>query len=524
MSLTDPATILFLVGVSLAAAAFAVAIGSYSLRRARGPSHVLLRGFDIPRSYVFRDGYLVSDHDERDAFLTDPSDRIAAWGELKESLTALHPEVATRMEALRQSGAAFVVIGRIGSDELSISGRIAGGRCYLTLATLDAGKDRRAIDAAGLDALESELDLLRHAMNAGDTVFWVEDETGAITWANQAYFSLLSKLEQEAEAMVWPIHRIFEPGADAPTEEGRTRRMSLTLPGSDTELWFELACSDYRQGRLCAATPADRLVAAETSLRDFVQTLTRTFAHLPIGLAIFDKTRRLVLFNPALVSLSTLSSGWLSSRPDLFAFLDQLREKQRMPEPKNYQAWRAGLAELEKAAQDGTYQEMWTLPNGQTFRVIGRPHADGAVAFLFEDISQEVTLTRQFRGDLDLYQSVIDADAAALAVFSRSGKLMLSNAAYKAFWPERQGGIAEASASWQKACDPTPIWGDIRDFVSGYADRVAWSETVLRRDGRGLKAEIAPLKGGATLVRFTIETAPLPVACQGESPEVEAAG
>ena len=129
MSLTDPATILFLVGVSLAAAAFAVAIGSYSLRRARGPSHVLLRGFDIPRSYVFRDGYLVSDHDERDAFLTDPSDRIAAWGELKESLTALHPEVATRMEALRQTGAAFVVIGRIGSDELSISGRIAGGRC-----------------------------------------------------------------------------------------------------------------------------------------------------------------------------------------------------------------------------------------------------------------------------------------------------------------------------------------------------------------------------------------------------------
>jgi PAS domain-containing protein len=245
---------------------------------------------------------------------------------------------------------------------------------------------------------------------------------------------------------------------------------------------------------------------------------------LPIGLAIFDKTRRLVLFNPALVSLSTLSSGWLSSRPDLFAFLDQLREKQRMPEPKNYQAWRAGLAELEKAAQDGTYQEMWTLPNGQTFRVIGRPHADGAVAFLFEDISQEVTLTRQFRGDLDLYQSVIDADSAALAVFSRSGKLMLSNAAYKALWPERQGSIAESSASWQEACDPTPIWGDIRDFVGGYADRVAWSETVLRRDGRGLKAEIAPLKGAATLVRFTIETAPLPVACQGETPEVEAAG
>ena len=42
---------------------------------------------------------------------------------------------------------------------------------------------------------------------------------------------------------------------------------------------------------------------AETALRGFMQTLAKTFAHLPTGLAIFDQHRQLALFNPALAPL-----------------------------------------------------------------------------------------------------------------------------------------------------------------------------------------------------------------------------
>ena len=61
-----------------------------------------------------------------------------------------------------------------------------------------------------------------------------------------------------------------------------------------------------------------------------------------------------------------------------------------MPEPKDYRSWRQQMSDLEAAAQNGTYEETWALPTGQTYRVTGRPHPDGAVALLFEDISAEV--------------------------------------------------------------------------------------------------------------------------------------
>lgn len=519
MTLTEPTTILFLVGISLAAGGFSVVFFTLLTRRKGGLSHVMLRGLDLPRSYVFRDGYLLSEIDGTDALLTDAADRVGAWAELRDSLSALNPDVETRMAALRERGDGFVLIGRIGGDELSISGRQSEGRCMITVASLEPGRDRRMIDQAGLDALEAELDLLRQGLDASDALLWQEDSEGQIIWANRAYFSLLQRQDGAGDALVWPIQKLFATD-DNSALSGHCRRVSVPVTDGPGAVWFDLSAQPFRSGHLFSARPIDRLVAAESSLRDFVQTLSRTFAHLPIGLAIFDKRRQLVLFNPALVSLSTLPTEWLSARPDLFAFLDKLREKQRMPEPKDYQAWRAGLGELEQAARDGTYQELWTLPNGQTFRVIGRPHADGAVAFLFEDISQEVTLTRKFRGDMDLYQSVLDDNVEAMAVFARDGRFVLGNTAFRSMWPDDVSTISEATGQWQQACVPTPLWGEIRDFVGGYADRTAWAGRVVLADGTDVACRIAPLKGGASLVGFAQDAPPLPIS--DTAPEGEA--
>jgi len=51
--------------------------------------------------------------------------------------------------------------------------------------------------------------------------------------------------------------------------------------------------------------------------RNFVQTLTKTFAQLSIGLAIFNRERQLVLFNPALIDLTALPADFLTGRPHL---------------------------------------------------------------------------------------------------------------------------------------------------------------------------------------------------------------
>ena len=173
--------------------------------------------------------------------------------------------------------------------------------------------------------------------------------------------------------------------------------------------WFEVSESQGPDGEtLGFALDADDLVAAEASLRRFIETLTETFAHLPIGLAVFDKNRRLGLFNPALTDLVKIDAVWLAGRPSLRDFLERLRETRQMPEQKDFAAWRRKLGELEEGARDGTYEENWVLPSGKIFRVTGRPHPQGALAFLFEDISTAIQLERKYRSELELSQATLD--------------------------------------------------------------------------------------------------------------------
>ncbi len=170
---------------------------------------------------------------------------------------------------------------------------------------------------------------------------------------------------------------------------------------------------------------------ARDNQRNFVQTLTKTFAQLSVGLAIFDADRRLVLFNPALHDLTLLPAEFLIARPTLFSFLDRLRDHQMIPEPKDYSSWRDQMGALESAAAEGSYHETWPLPNGQTFRVTGKPHPNGAIAFLLEDISDEVSLTRKFRSQIDISAAVIDNLETAICVFSSSGSLVLANECHR---------------------------------------------------------------------------------------------
>ncbi len=289
----------------------------------------------------------------------------------------------------------------------------------------------------------------------------------------------------------------------------RTERLMIADGGEGKPRWFNVTKTlSSDGGSLNYASDIDKVIEAEIAQRKFVQTLTKTFAQLSTGLAIFDRERQLALFNPALIDLLALPADFLSSRPTLVSFFDRLRETRMMPEPKNYSNWRQQIAELVIASVDGRFQETWTLPSGLTYRVTGRPHPDGAIALLFEDISAEISLTRRFRAQLNLGQAVIDTLDEAIAVFSTTGILTNSNRAYRHLWksdPRHQfcrGFHARYTTPMAKHGMLQPFWVRLRDYMIDHGDRTEWFGDVPMKDGTTLECRVSPLTGGATLVGF----------------------
>ncbi len=336
---------------------------------------------------------------------------------------------------------------------------------------------------------------------------WRQSSSGLVTWCNADYRRQLAERPPPEDGPA----TLFDPVLLGQAAASRTPRRMMSRPTrSGSRSWFDIHPSPLGEETVFVGVNADAVVESEAKLREFTQTLSKTFAHLQTGIAIFDRARRLALFNPALTDLTALPVDFLAARPTLTAFLDRLRDGRVIPEPKDYKSWRTRLAELEAAAVGGSYMETWSLPGGQTFRVTGQPHPDGAIIFLLEDITAEIGLTRQFRSELEMGQAVIDSLSDAVAVFTRSGVLAMSNRAYADLWGTdpstglEDPTVAEATVTWLGQTRANPAWGDFRDFVHGGHERAEWFADAEMLDGRQLSCRFVPIESGGTLASFSV--------------------
>jgi len=387
-------------------------------------------------------------------------------------------------------------------------------RLRLTLSEVETQGDQVALDRPSLIAFERELDSLRGTTQHMPFLVWRQDSAGNINWVNRAYLDACRSFGDQGRTGLWPPCRLFEIDLDTALRDAKLKPQRHRLGGEAGKPthWFQFHITPLDGDFLISGMNVDTVVEAEDSQRTFVQTLSKTFADLPIGLAVFTRDRRLALFNPALTDLTAIAPEKLIMRPTLFGFFDMLRELQMMPEPKNYNTWRDQIVDLEASASNGTYRETWHLPFGRTFRVTGRPQIDGAVALLFEDISDEIGMTRRYRTELEVGQSVLDSLPQGMAVFSANGVLTLTNSAYDALWDTdtREGldtlYVADATRYWSERCAPSPLWGQVRDFVMSDYRREPMGGDLMLLDGRPLQCVIRPVSGGSTLVQFQVQT------------------
>ncbi|MGR3320567.1 MAG: PAS-domain containing protein [Pseudooceanicola sp.] len=346
---------------------------------------------------------------------------------------------------------------------------------------------------------------LRDVANRAPLPIWTVTRDGQPDWVNIRYDAL-------AEARGVRDHAVLSTGLPLPRDEKPvSARVHMNGSGDPEEgKWYDVTVLRSGAHWVHYATDATQIVRAEIAQRDFVQTLTKTFALLSTGLAIFDKERRLSLFNPAIIDLTGLSPEFLSAQPTLASFLDALRDARVMPEPKDYIGWREELSDIDNRAADSGFEETWTLLSGQTYRVTGRPFPHGSIAFVFEDITSAIGVSQQLRDFQRRARSAFDTFEEALVIFNPQGTVAMHNGAYDALW-ELDTRIADSGEAmtlrdcienWKDGTRPTPVWGEVRDYFGEFGTRSEWEADVVTLSGSTLHCRFVPLAEGATMVGF----------------------
>ena len=430
--------------------------------------------------------------------LTGPA---ASWQRLTRHLAERFPGLMARLT--EGTATAWQLVSEA-DPNLRLEGKPAHGALRLILRDTSVADDQdRAVhvDQLGWRALNDELDALRRATDRSPVPAWREAADGRIVWANGAYLALAAD-GGAADPLGWPLPALF------PADRSGSLRQSVAGSGGRLR-WFDLSILDEGAGRLIFALPADEAQKAERARREFVETLSRTFATLPIGLAVFDRARRLQLFNPALTDLTGLEPEFLAARPGLEGVLNRMRDKHVMPEPRDYRAWTRRLLDVEAVATGAGFEEVWALPDGRSYRVSAAPHPDGALAFLIEDITSDIRARRNFRAELDTGRAALDLVDEAVAVFGATGDLVLTNRAFDRVWTLEGADslvgvqLHEAVANWRQAGGDPGLWDRILALAApGTAPSPEAQGVMQLEDGEVFDVRARPAPGGGVMIGF----------------------
>lgn len=380
------------------------------------------------------------------------SELVAPDGPLRpEDATALAADVA----AAQRSGRSFTrpVQARESERSLLVRGSPGGGGATangnVILWFFDATESQLEIAALQGERaqLRAALDSLSGLIEAAPLPMWHRTPDLHLTLVNTAY---VKAVEGESAAQVIADKvELIEPldgqspivAASVAAASGKplVRLVPTTIHGERRMMRvFDIPLGVA--GVAGFAIDVQDLDEARAETRRFAESQRDLLDRLSAGVAQFGADRSLRFWNQPFISLFSLQHEHLVEAPEFERVLDRMREAGRVPESRDFTAWRAERRDWFLSPE--AREENWLLADGTHLRVYAQPLPDGGLLMIFEDRTEQVQLSSARDTLLRVRTATFDNLFEAVGVFSSDGRLHLWNSRFRRIWEADEALLA----------------------------------------------------------------------------------
>jgi signal transduction histidine kinase len=429
-----------------------------------------------------------------------------------ESAEWLKPAAATEVEEaterLLKRGEAFsiAVVSRSGRH-LEISGRPISGSAVMRIRDVSGDRLQLARLHETFAEAESELIALRVALESASMPAWRRDAEGRLVWCNAPYSRAVdapddtAAVENGSELFDLALRR---EAAAALKETGVWKRRAVAVVNGERRT-FDATEVRTAFGAAGVARDVSELAALRAEMERNEDDYSRMIDRLSTAVAIFDKSKRLTIYNTAYRQIWSLEPAFLDQRPTDGEILDQLRAKRQLPEQADFRTWKAQQMTAYQAIEPS--ETVWHLPDGRALRVVTSPNPKGGVTYLYDDATQSYALASQVNALTHVQGETLDALKEGVAVFGADGRMKLFNPVFAEMWRfdaaklRDRPHIDEIADACRALCLDPALWDDLRAMVVGLSERrESRTARIARTDGLILECAALPLPDGATLL------------------------
>jgi len=422
---------------------------------------------------------------------------------------------AEQLEALRGRGTPFSMVARRKDrGEFEITGQTIGPRAVVRVRDVTGAVREVARLSTLLEATEGTAQGLTVFMDALPLPLWRRDAAGKLTWVNAAYVAAVgaSSPEEVIEQGIEIEDRSAALAHQASTDGMPVRERLRTVVGGEPRA-IDLVALPVTGGTGGVALDRTEANTFAEALKEQQSANNRVLDGLATAVAMFDADRRLRYANDAFARLWDLDASWLATRPSHSEILERLRETRHLPEHRDFRAWKESRMALYTSVT-APREEDWPLPDGRMLRLVCRPHPQGGLIFLYEDVSDRVALESQYNTLIEVQRKTLDNLDEGIAVFGTDGRLELHNESFEKLWHltpvqlEGRPHVNEVITLCKDLFDEEDEWRAIRSRTTGGENaRTSIQRRIDRLDGTILQFAVQPLRSGQTLVTFLDLTA-----------------
>ncbi len=289
------------------------------------------------------------------------------------------------------------------------------------------------------DEAKAAFAALAGLIEAAPLPMWHRSPDMKLNFVNRAYVDAVGASDglQVAEDGI----ELVEPegGKDAATfareaqaaGEQSERIVSATLAGDRRQLRvFDIPLGE--SGVAGLAIDIHELNEARAELRDLSEAQRDLLNMMSAGVVQFAADRSLIFANQPFQRLFAFRDQWLAEESEFARVLDRMRENGKLPEVRDFPAWRAERENWFRMAEPS--EENWLLPDGTHLRVLAQPVPDGGLLLIFEDRTEQAQLASARDILLRVRTATFDNLFEGIAVFAADGRISIWNRLFAEIW------------------------------------------------------------------------------------------